>query len=450
MNFIELTQLLFDRQLLASAGAVRDVLNKYELALQHGHEYVGLVKKKPESVSDDVKVFKGSDDTLIGMLPVKGALIYESTGWEALCGMTSYEGLQAKAEYMIKERKIDHLILELNSGGGMAYGCFETAQYVKDLAKEHGVKITSYVDGVAHSGGYAWCCIADEVILNPMAKCGSIGVVLPLVNYAGQDKKEGIKRIYITAGKSKVPFDEDGEFTKEALNDIQKDIMVTYDMFVDHVALNRGMDREAVMQTEAKTFGTKEAQKLGLIDAVMTKEQFYEHLGNFNGESNMSLATDKGNEKVEAGSNSVVMSQLSAQITTLEGDKSALVAQVATLTGERDVAVSALGDANAKIADLTRKLGDAKESEVSAINASRREAISAFVSDDDIDSHMDFVAGFDAEKFGKYKANLEVQHAKVANSFKEQGDGEEGNDPEELSVQDRMAERVRQRYGKKA
>ena len=32
MNFIELSQLLFDKQLLASEGAVRDVLNKYELA----------------------------------------------------------------------------------------------------------------------------------------------------------------------------------------------------------------------------------------------------------------------------------------------------------------------------------------------------------------------------------------------------------------------------------
>ena len=80
MNFIELSQLLFDRQLLASEGAVRDVLNKYELAIQHGHEYVGLVKNKVNGSNSDTKIFKGTDDNLIGILPVKGALIYESTG----------------------------------------------------------------------------------------------------------------------------------------------------------------------------------------------------------------------------------------------------------------------------------------------------------------------------------------------------------------------------------
>lgn len=171
MGFLEFSQLLFNRELLASKGTVEDVLSKYQLAITHGHEFVGLVKnnKSYQTVMGS-NVFKGDDGKLLGILPVKGALIYEETGWEALCGMTSYEGLQNKAEYMIRERGIDHLILELNSGGGMAYGCFETAQYVKNLAKENDVKITTYVDGVAHSGGYAWACIADEVILNPMAR----------------------------------------------------------------------------------------------------------------------------------------------------------------------------------------------------------------------------------------------------------------------------------------
>lgn len=452
MNFIELSQLLFDKQLLASEGAVRDVLNKYELAIQHGHEYVGLIKKDKSPITAlTSQIYKGTDNKLVGVLPIKGALVYEETGWEALCGMTSYEGLQNKATYMIKEKKIDHLILELNSGGGMAYGCFETAQFVKNLAKEHGVKITSYVDGVAHSGGYAWACIADEVILNPMAKVGSIGVVLPLVNSSERDKKEGIKRVYVTAGKSKVPFDKDGNFTEEALSNIQKDVMVTYDMFVDHVSENRNLDRDAVIDTEAKTFGTKDALKIGLIDKVMTKEQFYEHLGNFNGESSMSLTINADGTKVEAGTdgaNSLVVSQLSTQIQTLESDKSGLVAQVATLTGERDQAVTDLGVAQTKISELTTQLATAQTEANTAILTARREAISALVAEDDVEDHMSFIADFDAEKFDKYKAKLAVQSEKMSASFTAQGVDTGEAEGEKLSVEEKMAERVRQRNGK--
>ena len=107
MDFLQFAQLLFDNQLLASEGAVRDVLAKYEYAMEHGYESVGLVKRESYNTQVNTKVFKGTDGTRIGILPVKGALVYEESEWEALCGMTSYEGLVAKAEKMIKELEAD-------------------------------------------------------------------------------------------------------------------------------------------------------------------------------------------------------------------------------------------------------------------------------------------------------------------------------------------------------
>ena len=76
--------------------------------------------------------------------------------------MTSYESIQGQAEYLIKKEKVNEIILDVNSGGGQAYGCFEAAQSVRNLANKNNVKITTYVDGVAYSGGYAWASIADE------------------------------------------------------------------------------------------------------------------------------------------------------------------------------------------------------------------------------------------------------------------------------------------------
>lgn len=453
MDFLQFAQLLFDNQLLASEGTVRSVLSKYEYAMTHGYEQVGLIKKVSENTEFNTRVYKGTDGTVIGVLPVKGALIYEESQWEAACGMTSYEGLVARAEKMIKELGAEHLILELNSGGGMAYGCFEAAQHVRNLAREHNVKITAYVDGVAFSGGYAWCCIADEVIVNPMGKVGSIGVVLPLVNISEMEKKQGIERIYITAGKSKVPFDKDGKFTKEAISDIQASVNETYAMFVDHVATMRGMNRDDVIDTEAKTFGTKEALRLGLIDHVMTKEQFYEHLGNFNGDTNMTVhVQDKTKVEGDSPVHTALVGQitdLKSQITGFQDTITAKDAEITKLTGEKQKVDAELVTAQSRIQALESQVQEKEKAAKDAVLESRKARISALVADEAVAEQMEFVDGFTDEKFDKYIATLEKQNEKIEGSFEEQGQKveDEGGD-EVLSVDERMSSRIRERKKK--
>lgn len=449
MEFYKLAQLLFDRQLLASGVMVRSLLTQHEIAMKHGHEYVGVVKKDTSRTEFDSSIFNGNDGSLIGVVPIKGSLVYEESEWGSICGLTSYEGLQREITHMVKEKGIEHLILDINSGGGMAYGCFEAAQFVRDLATEHGVKITSYVDGSACSGGYAWCCIADEVIMNPMARVGSIGVVLPLVNTSERDKKDGVQRVYITAGKSKVPYDKDGNYTEEALTDIQKDVMVTYNMFVDHVKENRSaLSREDIIDTEAKVFGAEKALQLGLVDSVKTKEQFYEHLGNFNGERRMSLINKDGAKVEVEQSNSLVMTQLSAQIQTLEAAKQVDAEMINTLTASRDQAVSDLAKANEELVKANAALVSSQEAVAQVVLASRKDAIAALVSVDDVEDHMSFVADFDDAKFAKYKDNLAVQSEKISASFTAQGADAPNAEVAEKTAEERTAERYRQRHGR--
>ena len=444
-DFTQLSQLLFDTELLASRSAVVNALEKYRLAVQYGGEYIGL-RKNPNGYNavNQSRVYKGTDGTNIGILSIKGSLVYEESGWESLCGFTSYEGLQNKAIHMIRDRDVKHLILEINSGGGIAYGCFETAQFVKDLAKEHDVKITSYVDGVAYSGGYAWCCIADEVIVNPMGRVGSIGVVLPLVNYSEAEKKEGIQRVYVTAGKSKVPYDKDGKFTDEALSDMKEGVIDIYKIFVDHVATNRNISTESVENTEAKLFTSKKGKELGLIDHIMTKEEFYAHLGNFNGENTMSLvqkpqgengadvATDQPETKIELGADNALIAQLSTRLSASE----ALTTQIQT----------DLATANATIADLTAQVSTLKGEKADAIQEARKDKISALVADDQVEFHVGVVSGFSDEKFAQYVDHLEKVQGKVEEGFVEQGHGgDDDKGKEALSVSEQAVLRLQSR-----
>lgn len=452
MNFHQLSELLFNNYLLADSRTLQLVLHRYEKALVNGEEQIGLLKRPARQRRDQVKVLEGASGTRLGLIPIKGSLTYEESGWEALCGMTSYESIQGQAEYLIKNEKVDELILELNSGGGQAYGCFEAAQVVRNLANKNNVKITTYVDGVAYSGGYAWASIADELVVNPMGRVGSIGVVLPLTNYAEKDKKEGIKRIYITSGKSKVPYDEDGNFTEDALDEFRKSSKIIYDEFVGHVAEMRGIDRQAVVNTEAKTFDAQQALSLNLIDSIMTKEQFYNHINGKYGENVMSLVPKTNQEEeVVTTTNDSLISTLTEKVTGLEANAETLQETISTLTTEKETLSTELEQVKStltlkdeEIKSLQDKITELQGVAEEVKTVSREEKIKALVSDEEVADAMDIADGMSDEKFDKYIKSLETKQIKAREEMKEIG-GEGSQAVTELTTSEKIAAKAKQR-----
>ena len=452
MNFHQLSELLFNNYLLADSRTLQLVLHRYEKALVNGEEQIGLLKRPARQRRDQVKVLEGASGTRLGLIPIKGSLTYEESGWEALCGMTSYESIQGQAEYLIKNEKVEELILELNSGGGQAYGCFEAAQYVRDLANKNNVKITTYVDGVAYSGGYAWASIADELVVNPMGRVGSIGVVLPLTNYAEKDKKEGIKRIYITSGKSKVPYDEDGNFTEDALDEFRKSSKIIYDEFVGHVAEMRGIDRQAVVNTEAKTFDAQQALSLNLIDSIMTKEQFYNHINGKYGENVMSLVPKTNQEEeVVTTTNDSLISTLTEKVTGLEANAETLQETISTLTTEKETLSTELEQVKStmtlkdeEIKSLQDKITELQGVAEEVKTVSREEKIKALVSDEEVADVMEIADGMSDEKFDKYIKSLETKQIKAREEMKEIG-GEGSQAVTELTTSEKIAAKAKQR-----
>src|SRR5690606_27753082 len=107
---------------------------------------------------------------------------------------------------------------------------------------------------------------------------GSIGVVVKLRNMNEAMKRAGVEDTYIYAGDSKVPFDADGKFTPDFLDDIQGKVNALYVEFAQHVSAMRGISHESVVATQAKTFMADQAIELGLADKKMTLSEFAEYL----------------------------------------------------------------------------------------------------------------------------------------------------------------------------
>ena len=221
--------------------------------------------------------------TMTGYLDISGTLVYKAGQTEGLCGgeLISYERLEKQFKAQV-DSGVKAVVLSVDSGGGEAYGCFESANNIKTLAKANNIKLYTYVDGTAASAAYAWASIADEVIANPSARVGSIGVVVQLMNNNKMLEKAGISRSFIYAGDNKIPFDEDGEFTTSFKNRIQGSVNKSYKSFVEFIAKNRTLQSSDVVATQAEVFDADEALSLGLIDKIMTREEFGNHLSTSN------------------------------------------------------------------------------------------------------------------------------------------------------------------------
>jgi ClpP class serine protease len=213
-----------------------------------------------------------------GVLSVDGSLTYKPV--MGACGElngTSYQSLINQTEAMAAAG-VKTIVMEVASGGGQAAHCFETANEIRAICDENGINLIGYADEMAASAAYALISVCDVVIANPSAQVGSIGCVVALLDDSKAMDRAGLKRIFITSGESKVPFDADGSFKKSFLEDIQARVDMLNEDFTSHVSQYTGLDAKTIRSFEAKVFTAQEALKLGLINSVMTNKEFAQYV----------------------------------------------------------------------------------------------------------------------------------------------------------------------------
>ena len=292
-------------------------------------------------------------DTGIGIIPVDGALTYLE--YQGMCGEegTSYQGIKAQARQMLKAGA-HTIVMWVDSGGGEAYQMFETGEWLRSEADKYGARILTYVDGIAASAAYGLSAISDEIIVNPMAEVGSIGVVVKLRNYSEAMKKAGVSDTYVYAGKNKIPFDANGEFSQEFLDDVQTKVDELYNVFTPYVATHRKISLDVVKATEAGMFSADKAIELGLADKKMTLQEFNDYLATIveNGGKKPTNKLEKLNMSDEEKMNlEEVMKQkdeLSTQVATLQSTMQELTSNYSAMQAKYEAAVERIAQMEAQ------------------------------------------------------------------------------------------------------
>jgi protease-4 len=162
---------------------------------------------------------------------------------------------------------IKGVLLTVDSPGGAVAPSVEIAYAIKRLKAKKPVVV--YAKGTMASGSYYASIWADKIIANPGSMVGSIGVIMQGADLSGVMKKIGIKSQVVKAGLYKQIGTPDRPWKKYEINELNKVIQGTYDMFTQDVASARKLDiKKRDMFANAHIFTAQQAKDVGLVDEV--------------------------------------------------------------------------------------------------------------------------------------------------------------------------------------
>ncbi len=170
-----------------------------------------------------------------------------------------------------EDRTIKGVIVRVNSPGGTISASDRIYREIVDYRNEQGQPVVAFMQGVAASGGYYASVACDEIIAEPTAITGSIGVVLShFVFQELLENKLGVQPVVLTKGQKKnwpssfqAPTDEELAYLNDRL------LEPSYQRFVDVVKKGRqkALTGDEVMKlADGSIYVGEEAAAVRLID----------------------------------------------------------------------------------------------------------------------------------------------------------------------------------------
>lgn len=389
------------------------------------------------------------DNEGVAIMNIDGPLSYKPVtvmGFD--CGGANYQTMKRDFKYLVEDRGAKVIALNISSGGGEAYQCFDTARYMRNLADQNGVRIVSFVDGLAASAAYALACAGDEIIVANGSEVGSIGVLVRLMNDSKALEQKGYERTFITAGKEKIPFATDGSFRPEFLSEIQEKVDTLYTEFTGFVAERRNLSVESVIATEAKTFTPEKALALGLIDKVMTVEGFYEYLADLSASQNIperktSSLDPLANLNVTKLNEETLDMEKIAELETSLVEANSTIADYVTKLAAVELEKA---DLAAKLEEATKQIATLEGDIASKKVASRKATLMQFVAEEKAEALNASLADSSDAVFEAVVETLKAQHevSKQSELMNELG-GNPQNDEESEKSAKSVLEATRQK-----
>lgn len=430
----------------------------FEIVIQYLNERNSEDFKLDTAVEDNRESnsrYSFNKDIGVAVLNIDGPLSYKPVTMMGFdCGGASYQQIKEDFTYLV-DSGAKTIAFSVSSGGGEAFQMMPTANYMRKLATENDVRVITYVDGLSASAAYGLSVIADELIMAPSSEVGSVGVLVRLMNDSKALEKEGYERTFISAGDDKIPFDADGSFRKEFLEDIQGKVDTLYEEFTGFVAEHRNLSVEAVKSTQARTFLPKEAIELGLADRVMTLEEFYTHLADTAQKQEGGMLKTKLFTQFNKTEETLEMTQLAELQEQLQGaqlsvsDLTSKFEAASLLLAEKETLLSA---ALQEVAQMKEAVASAEAAAVAVKMDARKSKLAAVMSADKVDAVSTSLASLDDSAFETVLSGFAAQKQalEASDMFAELGDqGAQVEDQPSSKAKTSTEDLIKQKLGLK-
>lgn len=163
---------------------------------------------------------------------------------------------------------VDALVVKLNTPGGEVV----PSDDIRRAAAAFDGPTIAYTNDLCASGGYWIAAGCDELWAREASVVGSIGVIGSRFNASDLADRLGISYERFVAGEYKDAGTPFRDLEPDEREYIQSRVDEFYEQFVERVAEGRDLDEESVRDTEARVFLGEEAEALGLVDELGTRD----------------------------------------------------------------------------------------------------------------------------------------------------------------------------------
>lgn len=203
----------------------------------------------------------------LAVLPVSGTLLHKYGYIQPRSGATGYDGIIARLNEAISDPEVKAVMLDFDSPGGEAAGCFDATQMIRKMRDIKPIYALCY--DTMCSAAMALGSACTERWITQSGNAGSVGVVIAHANYEKHLENEGVEITLMHSGANKI----DGNPYESLPADVKTRIQAKLDKNRAHfskiVADNIGMSVDAVMATEAQTYQGQEAVDIGFADRLV-------------------------------------------------------------------------------------------------------------------------------------------------------------------------------------
>ncbi|HFP9305160.1 S49 family peptidase [Raoultella planticola] len=203
----------------------------------------------------------------VAVIPVHGLLVARRGQITQACTeLTSYERIRSQLSMALSDPSVSEIVLDINSGGGAAVGCKELADYIYQSRETK--PITAIVNYNAYSAAYFIASACSKIVVSQTSGVGSIGVIMEHLDTSKLEERMGLTFTTIFRGDNKNNGTQHEPLSEEALGMFQGMINEMYETFTGSVAGYRGLEQQAVIDTQAGLYFGPGAISAGLADEV--------------------------------------------------------------------------------------------------------------------------------------------------------------------------------------